>query len=84
MAMSAGVPVIASNVGGLPEIIRHRENGLLVENRPEEIAAALNELLVDRDLGRRLGAAARQTVIDRFTVDRMVSRTIEVYRYVVS
>ncbi|HUI57083.1 MAG TPA: glycosyltransferase family 4 protein [Bryobacteraceae bacterium] len=84
MSMSAGVPVIASNVGGLPEIIRHRENGLLVENRTEEVAAALNELLADRELAQRLGAAARQTVMDRFTVDRMVRRTMEVYRQVLS
>ena len=45
LAMSAGVPVIASNVGGLPEIIRHRETGLLVENEPAAIAAAIRELL---------------------------------------
>jgi hypothetical protein len=79
LAMSAGVPVIASRVGGLPEIIEHGENGMLVENTPESIAAAIRELRRDGDRARRMGAAARRTVAERFTVDRMVRRTMEVY-----
>jgi glycosyltransferase involved in cell wall biosynthesis len=82
LAMSAGVPVIASGIGGLPEVVRHRETGLLVENRPEAIAAAIRELLEDTDLARRLAAAGRRAVLERFTVEQMVRRTIEVYRQV--
>jgi hypothetical protein len=82
LAMSAGVPVIASNVGGLPEIVEHGRTGLLVENEPASIAAAIHELRCDPDLARRLGAAARQRVLENFTVDRMVSRTMEIYRQV--
>lgn len=84
LAMSAGVPVIASNVGGLPEVIRHRENGLLVENQPEAVAAAIRELLDSPKLARDLGAAARHTVMQHFAVDLMVRRTMEVYRQVLS
>jgi len=84
LAMSAGVPVVASNVGGLPEIIRHGENGLLVENTPQAIAAAVRQLLDDSAFARRLGDAARRTVMERFTVDQMVRRTMEVYRQVLS
>jgi hypothetical protein len=80
MAMSAGVPVVASRVGGLREIVRHRETGLLVENRVEEIAAAIRELLADPALARGLGREARRDVMERFTVDRMVRRTMEIYR----
>jgi glycosyltransferase involved in cell wall biosynthesis len=80
MAMSAGVPVVASRVGGLREIVRHRETGLLVENRVEEIAAAIRELLADPALAQRLGDAARRAVMERFTVDHMVRRTMEIYR----
>jgi starch synthase len=80
--MSAGVPVIASKVGGLPEVIQHGENGFLVENDAQEIANAIHLVLADSKLARRMGDAARQTVIDRFTVDRMVRRTMEVYREV--
>jgi len=80
MAMSAGVPVIASRVGGLREIIQHRETGILVDNRPEEIAAAIRELRENPPFARRLGDAARQSVIDKYTVAHMVRRTMDVYR----
>ena len=80
LAMSAGVPVIASRVGGLPEIVRHRETGLLVENTAESVAAAIRELTEDRALARRLGEAGRRMVSERFTVQHMVRRTMEVYK----
>ena len=84
LAMSAGVPVVASKVGGLNEVIRHGENGLLVENEPPAIAAAIRELLDHPSQARKMGSAARRTVIERFTVERMVHRTIEVYRQVLT
>ena len=62
LAMSAGVPVIASNVGGLPEVIRHGENGLLVENDAEVIRRAIRELQDDPERGPanwRCGASNR-------------------------
>jgi glycosyltransferase involved in cell wall biosynthesis len=82
LAMSAGVPVVASKVGGLLEVIRDGENGMLVPNEPAAIAAALRRLLDNPDLSRRMGRAARQTVMDKFTVDQMVRHTMEVYRQV--
>jgi glycosyltransferase involved in cell wall biosynthesis len=84
LAMSAGVPVIASKVGGLPEVIQHGENGFLVENDAQQIADAIHRVLADGKLARRLGDAARQTVMEKFTVDRMVRRTMEIYRQVLS
>jgi glycosyltransferase involved in cell wall biosynthesis len=82
LAMSAGAAVIASNVGGLKEVIRHGENGLLVENRPEAVAAAVAQLRDNPELARRLGEAARRTVEERFTIGNMVRRTMEVYHQV--
>lgn len=82
LAMSAGVAVVASRVGGLPEAIAHRENGLLVENTAAAFAGAIRELKADPPLARRLGDAARRTVMERFTVERMVRRTMENYRKV--
>jgi Glycosyl transferases group 1/Glycosyltransferase Family 4 len=84
MAMAAGVPVIASNVGGIPEIVRHGENGWLVENDSIPIAAAIRELLADRPLARRLAARGRQTVAEEFSLDRMIHNTIHIYRQVLS
>jgi glycosyltransferase involved in cell wall biosynthesis len=84
MAMAAGVPVIASNVGGIPEIVRHRENGWLSENEPELIAAAIRELRSDRALALGMAARGRQTVAEKFSLDRMVRNTIHIYRQVLS
>jgi glycosyltransferase involved in cell wall biosynthesis len=84
LAMSAGVPVIASRTGGLTEIVRHGETGLLVENTPQAIAAALRELLDDRARAKEMGAEARRAVMANFTVDHMVRRTMEVYRQVLA
>ena len=84
LAMSAGAAVIASNVGGLPEAIRQRENGLLVPNEPAAIAGAIRELRADPALVRRLGEAARRTIEEGFTVDSMVRRTMEIYNQVLT
>jgi hypothetical protein len=84
LAMSAAVPVIASNVGGLREIIRHGETGLLVANDAESVAAAIRQLNEDSDLARRIGAAARHTVLERFTVKQMVDHTLKSYRHLLN
>lgn len=84
LAMSAGVPVIASRIGGLPEIVRHGETGLLVANHSESIAAAIGQLKSNPALARRMGQAGRRTVAERFTVEHMARRTMEVYRHALS
>lgn len=84
LAMSAAVPVIASRVGGLPEVIRHGENGLLVENLEAAIASAIRQLTENPEDARRMGAAARRTILESFTVDRMVAGTLAAYRSVLA
>ena len=79
LAMAAGVPVIASNVGGLPEIVEHEHTGLITENSPEAIAAAIRRLQGDHALAQSLAVEARRRVEQRFSVDRMVMDTIAVY-----
>lgn len=81
LAMSAGVPVIASNVGGLPEAVIHERTGLLTANSAPEIATAMRRLLDDPALALRLGEQARCTVEEQFSVDRMVRGTIEIYHH---
>ena len=82
LAMSAAVPVIASRVGGLGEVIRDGENGLLVDNDADAIARAIRRLRDSPEQAREIGAAGRRTVIERFTVDRMAASTVEAYRRV--
>jgi glycosyltransferase involved in cell wall biosynthesis len=62
-ALSVGVPVVATSVGGVPEVVRDGENGLLVPpGRPDELAAALRRLLEEPGLRARLAAAAKPSV----------------------
>ncbi len=78
-AMASGVPVVASRVGGLPEIIEHEVTGLLTDNHVEAIAAALGRLLNDVPLARALAVNARACVQQHFSVACMVSATMRVY-----
>jgi hypothetical protein len=84
LAMSAGIPVIASDIGGLREVICDGQNGILVENAASAIASALRDLTSNTSLARQLGRAGRQSVEERFTTGVMVDRTIGVYRRVLS
>lgn len=82
LAMSAGVPVIASQVGGLPEIVKHGETGLLVPNDAPQIAAAIRQLMQDRETAHRLGQHGREAVKDRYTLAHMALRTLHEYKKV--
>lgn len=78
-AMSCGLPVVATRVGGIPEIVQDNFNGFLVPlKHPEAIAARLIELNEDIDLRKRLGEAARQTVLDRYTAEKVVKQYEEI------
>jgi glycosyltransferase involved in cell wall biosynthesis len=73
--MAHGKPVIASAVGGIPEMIEHRVTGLLVAPSDEDaLASAIVELLTDPGLGKRLGTAARRRVAERFRPEDQVAR----------
>jgi glycosyltransferase involved in cell wall biosynthesis len=84
LAMAAGVPVVASRVGGLPEAVADGETGVLVGNDPNAIARAVRELLAQPERARAMGAAGRLRVERRFTVDRMVEGTLAVYDRILS
>jgi glycosyltransferase involved in cell wall biosynthesis len=79
-AMAAGLPVVASRVGGVPEAVVDGRTGLLVEpSRQDELAAALRVLIQDRDLRRRLGAAGRARAEQRFDLERFRRAHLELY-----
>lgn len=80
-AMAASLPVVATRVGGIPELINDRVDGLLVApNEPDQLAAAVGGLLDDPARGQGFGRLARQRVMDEFTLDEMRRRTDAVYR----
>lgn len=79
-AMRSGLPVVATRVSGHPEAIVEGENGFLVDlDRPEQMATRCVEILRDPQLGRRLGAAARSTFEQRFTLERQVREYLDLY-----
>jgi glycosyltransferase involved in cell wall biosynthesis len=72
-AMAAGLPVVASAVGGLLDLIDHGRTGLLVPvDDAGALAAAIDQLAADPARAAQLGATAREDVIDRYSFDRMV------------
>jgi hypothetical protein len=79
LAMAAGVPVIASDVGGLPEIVEHERTGLLAANTPEAISQAIRRLMQDRAFAQSLAAQARAQVGKKFSAEQMVAGTLAVY-----
>ena len=85
-AMAASTPVVATRVGGIPELIDDGVSGILVPAPPvaSDVAAALGELLRDPDRRRRLAAAARERFEQEFTADRWAARMGELYRSVLS
>ena len=79
-AMAAGVPVIATEVGGLPEQIEHLESGVLVEpDNPRAFAEWIVRLHEDPDLRERLAGTAARRVRERFTVERQADALHRAY-----
>ncbi len=81
-AMRFGVPIIASRVGGIPEIIVHNHNGILVEHdAPKKLATAISKLLNDKKLQKKIVANYPAT-LKKFTITKMVKATEDLYRQV--
>jgi glycosyltransferase involved in cell wall biosynthesis len=79
-AMSWRLPVVATPVGGVPQLVQHRSNGLLVApGNIEQLAAALAEVLGDAALRRHLGSAARTTIEERYCLDRSLEQLGRIY-----
>lgn len=79
-SMAAGAPVVATDVGGTSEALVDGVNGRLVPPAsPELMAAAIQQLLDSPALAQRLGGAARRTIDERFSLDRMVHATESLY-----
>jgi glycosyltransferase involved in cell wall biosynthesis len=82
-AMAAGLPVVATSVGGTPEIVVHESTGLLVAPRESpQLAAAVVRLISSGDERALYGDAGRQRVLSHFTITRMVDSYLEQYAQV--
>src|SRR5258708_20396066 len=79
--MSAGVPVVASPVGGIAEVVADGASGYLVAPGDKtNLERALRRLLIERQVAARLGAAARETAKARFAPERALSVLENVYQ----
>lgn len=80
-AMAAGLPVVVTPVGGIPEAITNGDNGMLVPpGQPEALAAALAEVIRNDDLRARLGERARHTIETRFGTAVVLDKLGRLYR----
>ncbi|HYM54514.1 MAG TPA: glycosyltransferase family 4 protein [Solirubrobacteraceae bacterium] len=77
-AAASGLPILATPVNGVGELIREGESGFLISREPDVIGERLQRLAADEPLRRRMGAAARQSAL-AFSWDRMVARHHELY-----
>ncbi len=82
LAMARGVPVVASRVGGIPEVVEHGWTGLLVANDPVAVAAAVRQVLDQPAEAARRAERAYAQILERFSAAKMVARTEEVYKLV--
>src|SRR2546426_7374256 len=76
-AMASGKPVIATDIGGLPEVIRHGQDGILIPERdPDAVAEAAIPLLPRPDLARAIGREGRAPVLRAFNVAQWGARVV--------
>ncbi len=84
-AMAVGLPSVVSDIPANVQLIVHNENGLLAAQRNEDgIAAALDRLLSDEPLRRRLGAAARLEVVEKYSVEKVIARYEQLFQEVLA
>lgn len=85
LAYSAGKPVVATSVGGLPEMVEHGRTGYVVNPRdPEQLADALVRLLLDSTMRRQMGVNAKNKIELECSPETIALKTVEVYRRAVA
>lgn len=81
--LASGTAVLATSVGGTPEMIRHGENGWLVNRRNhDDLVSGMLTLLRDETLRRQMGSNGRRDAIARFSIDRFMTEVLALYRAV--
>jgi glycosyltransferase involved in cell wall biosynthesis len=84
-ASSCGRAIVTTDVSGCKEIVRHNENGLLVPPKdPAALASALKTLIQNPDLRKQMGRRGRQIVLEEFSDEIVVGRTMALYRMLLS
>ncbi|MFA5359222.1 MAG: glycosyltransferase family 4 protein [Patescibacteria group bacterium] len=80
-AMQAGLPIVTTTVGAIPEVVTDKKNGLLVEPKnPQALAEKIQYLIDHPDVAKKLGEQAQEDVREKFSLERMVEETEKIYR----
>jgi len=79
-AMACGLPGIGTNVEGIKEIIQHKENGYLCKTDTESIRKAILEVLNDKNLQEKISQNARKTILERFSLEKILEKEIKLYQ----
>ena len=83
--MASGCPVVATQVGGLPDVIENGETGYLVPaQQPAALAAAMLKLISNPQKAEQMGRAAQLSVKDKFSIGRLISETESLYQDLVA
>jgi len=79
-AMASRLPVVATSVGGIPEVVTDKETGILIPPRhPEDLAEAIGKLYADRAYARKLGKRGFEVVHEKFSAEAMAARIVDLY-----
>jgi len=83
-ALSCGTPVVATNVAGIPEIVRDRQHGILVPpNNPARLAEAIQYLLENEDIRIKFGREGRKWVVKNFSLEAVTEKLCRIYKEIV-
>ncbi len=83
-AMSYGLPVVVSSVGGIPEAVNASVGALVSKNNPEDFAKEITALILSKGDREKKGQNARKLIEEKFTINKMLDKTFSVYRQLVS
>ncbi|MCK4646185.1 MAG: glycosyltransferase family 4 protein [Candidatus Aminicenantes bacterium] len=79
-AMALGKPIVASNIGGIPDLVSHGKNGFLVPPKdPRELANCIQILIEDEEKKAKMGKAGKE-IVENFTKEKMVEKIAELYK----
>jgi glycosyltransferase involved in cell wall biosynthesis len=80
-AMALGKPVIASEVGGIPEVVKNNSNGILVSpGNDKALAESIIKVLSNKTDSRIMGEKGQKTVLEKFSSNAMIEKTIQIYK----
>lgn len=84
-AMACGLPIVATKVGGLPDLVADNVNGVLVEpGRPDQLASALHKLAMDNDLCHSMQSKSHQFALEQYDMEQRVTQLIDIYKAALS